>query len=497
MPYDTIVIGAGAAGLAAGLRLALAGKKILLLERQPLAGGLATGFSRRGFIFESSLHCVDGLGPQGEVRQFLDECGLGSAIEYIELKDFSRQVYPEHDFVVDFNIERFAELMKKNFPAQAKGVRALFRALDRFWREFDAFSNTSMPSALQLLLSPFLYRSIIRSSCLTLEQFISKYIKDEKAKSIFAGIWGYLGLPPSALSSLYYLIVLRGFYAQPTSYVKGGYPGIFKAMLEKMKSAQAEVKFNSSVVKIAEAKSHLRVLTDRGEEFTARSVISDANAIDTLINFPDSEKIKSFYAKRLAVMEKSISGFQVYLGLNTPAAKLGMNHAIITLYENYNHDQNYRYCLEGDYARGIISLVDHAQIDPSLAPAGKGQLLIFVLDAYKNWRDLPPDEYRRKKVEAAQRLIQRAQRVLPGLAESIEFMEVATPRTIERFGASPEGALYGFSQRLNQAGLNRLSQKTAIRGLYLAGAWTYPGGGVHGCFVSGREAAEAVLKFLG
>jgi prolycopene isomerase len=75
-------------------------------------------------------------------------------------------------------------------------------------------------------------------------------------------------------------------------------------------------------------------------------------------------------------------------------------------------------------------------------------------------------------------------------------MEVATPRTMHRYTLSPEGAIYGFSQTVNQAALMRLSQETRIKGLFLAGAWTRPGGGVHGCFISGIEAAELALKFL-
>ena len=100
------------------------------------------------------------------------------------------------------------------------------------------------------------------------------------------------------------------------------------------------------------------------------------------------------------------------------------------------------------------------------------------------------------KNAVAKKLISRLDNLLPGLAENIEFMEVATPLTMQRYGSAPEGAIYGFAQTVSQSGNNRLSQKTAVEGLYLTGAWTFPGGGVFGCFCSGMEAAEFAFRQL-
>jgi prolycopene isomerase len=90
----------------------------------------------------------------------------------------------------------------------------------------------------------------------------------------------------------------------------------------------------------------------------------------------------------------------------------------------------------------------------------------------------------------------RAEKYLPGLSKYIEVIEAATPRTMSRFSASPEGAIYGFAQTPKQSGINRLSQETKVKGLFLTGAWTRPGGGIHACFISGIDAADLALKYL-
>lgn len=498
MIYDCIVIGAGTGGLAAALKLSSAGKSVLLIEKQPMAGGFATSFSRKGFIFESSVHCVDALAEEGEVRNYLEEFGVAQKINFIGLKDFARIIYPEHDFVVDFNRDNFVNFLKQNFPQEKKGITRLFGELDKFYKQFDSFTGSKLPTWLQLAISPLAYPDIIRTSCLTIEQFINPYIKDIKLKAIITSIWGFVGLPPARLSALYFLIVFRGYYYNPTTYIRGGFSRLFQTMVEKIEETGSRVRFNTAVEKIIskEEKGLKAVITNEQEEFKARVIISNANAIDTLTGLLDNAVLKEKYAKKLTGYEKSISAFQVYLGLGIPAKTLGMNQAIFLIGTTYNHDDSFRYSHNGEYDRCLLSVVDHAQADPTLVPAGKGSLLIFTLDNYANWQNLKPEEYKAKKIAVANRLISRAEKYLPGLTQCIEVMEIATPRTMARYGTSPEGAIYGFAHTVAQAGINRLAQETAIKGLFLAGGWTRPGAGVHACFISGIEAAKLALKYL-
>jgi prolycopene isomerase len=173
-----------------------------------------------------------------------------------------------------------------------------------------------------------------------------------------------------------------------------------------------------------------------------------------------------------------------------------MDHFMFSINASYSHEENYGYSLSGYYERCSLAIVDHAQVDPGTAPQGKGNLLIMTLDNYQNWKDLSSEEYARKKKEVAEKLISRAEKYLPGLKQHIEVVEAATPMTMERYGSSPEGAIYGFDQTIDQSGIMRFPQETKVKGLFLAGAWTLPGGGAHACVVSGIQAAELALKYL-
>lgn len=498
MEYDAIVIGAGVGGLVCALKLSCLGKRVLLIEKQPVPGGFATTFSRKGFIFESAVHCVDALTENEEIRDFLEESGITKGVSFISLNDFARIIYPEHDFIADFKQDNFISTLKDKFPHETKNIDRLFREFDKFHKQFNKFYLSKLPDFVKLIISPVFYPLIIKASICTAGQFIDKYIQDAKLKAIITDIWRFAGLPPSRLSALYFLLVFECYYYNSSCYVKGGFMKLFKVMAERIRETGSEVKFNTTVTKIItqQGKRVKSVITDKGEQFDAKVIISNANAIDTLTSMLDDDTIKAGYRKKLESLEKSVSAFQIYLGLDIPARDLGMTNAIISVNTTYNHEDNLNYSLRGDYDICSLELVDHSQIDPSLAPQGKGTLLIMTLDSYANWSNLAEDEYKKKKIEAANKLIMRAEKYLPGLSGHIEVMEIATPKTMSRFGSSPEGAIYGFAQTIEQSGINRLAQKTKIKGLFLAGAWTEPGGGIHACFLSGIDAADLAMKQL-
>jgi len=195
-------------------------------------------------------------------------------------------------------------------------------------------------------------------------------------------------------------------------------------------------------------------------------------------------------------MQKSLSGTQLYLGLNVPAEKLGMKYPLMCINTTYDHDKSFQYCLDGDYKNSGILVSNHSRLDPGLAPQGKSTLSAMALDNYANWDKLTKQDYLKKKKEFADIILARLEKYLLGISGTVEVLEVATPKTMERFGGLPEGAIYGFAQTVGQASISRLGQKTRIRGLFLSGAWTQPGAGIHACLVSGNDAADLALRFL-
>ena len=496
--YDAVIIGAGIAGLVAALKLSKKGKRVVLLERQAVPGGYAASFKRKNFTFEAAIHCVDDLAPDGYIREFLDEYGISQRIDYIELKHFARVLFPEHDFVADFNPDNFINYLKSNFPDESKAIDNFFSLVRKFYKQIDDFTSSELPLWVKLLLSPFRYNLIVKSSMMTAKGILDKFFKSNKLKSILSEVWRYSGLAPSELSAFYFLITFYGYYCHPTASVKGGFTHLFEVIVDEIRKNGSEVMFNTSANSIVtdNGRRVKSVVTDKGEVFDTKVVISNANPFIALTKLLDNQRLRDFYIKKLSSMDKTISAVQVYLGLKLPAKDLGMSHFMLSVNATYDHEDTFKKCMAGDYADCSFAIVDHAQIDSTLVPEGKGSLVIMTFDSYKNWRSLKGESYKARKEEVANELIKRSEKYLPGLSNYIEVMEVATPLTFERYTLSPEGAIYGFAQTMLQSSINRIPLNTKVKGLFLTGSWTKPGHGVHGCFISGIDAADFTLKFL-
>jgi prolycopene isomerase len=86
------------------------------------------------------------------------------------------------------------------------------------------------------------------------------------------------------------------------------------------------------------------------------------------------------------------------------------------------------------------------------------------------------------------------EQLIPGLSTIIEVEESATPLTNRRFTRNPKGAIYGFEQSVENAYFRRIKNQTPIKGLYLASAWSNPGGGFSGVLMSGQTAFRDMMR---
>ena len=68
---------------------------------------------------------------------------------------------------------------------------------------------------------------------------------------------------------------------------------------------------------------------------------------------------------------------------------------------------------------------------------------------------------------------------------------------MERYTLNHQGAAYGWDVTPEQVGPNRIQHRSPVSGLYFAGHWTAPGGGVYGVSVSGVQIAQQILEIPG
>jgi prolycopene isomerase len=241
------------------------------------------------------------------------------------------------------------------------------------------------------------------------------------------------------------------------------------------------------------------VQTKDGKEFPCRYVVSNANAPDTFFKLIGKEYLPADYVKKLENMKIGASAYAVYLGVNkdlTGEFPPGIHSYFVN--PGWDQAETFRYFTEGIPEKAMFGLINYTMADPTDAPKGKNVIALVSMMPYDykgDWlMSQGHDKYQALKEEVAQKFIERGTKLVPSLKSSIEIMEVGTPRTMERYTLNPKGTIFGWEYSINQSMFKRLAQKTPIGNLYLAGAWTFPGGGQSAVLLSGMQTAKMILK---
>jgi phytoene dehydrogenase-like protein len=138
------------------------------------------------------------------------------------------------------------------------------------------------------------------------------------------------------------------------------------------------------------------------------------------------------------------------------------------------------------------------QIDPTMAPDGKHYMSVFV--QYCPYQ-LAAGEWTAERREAFGRtVIDAIARHSPDFKDLILHAEIRTPRDIENEVGLTEGNIFQGELTFDQLLFNRpipgyAQYRAPLKGLYMCGSSTHPGGGVMGA--PGANAATAVLRDLG
>jgi phytoene dehydrogenase-like protein len=505
MKYDAIIIGSGLGGLSCSAYLARNGWKVLVLEKHIRPGGYAISFKRGDFTFDPSLHMMDGVGKGQNTYRFLEWCGVGEKIQFKKLKYFGRFIFPENEIrLPGGNLEGVMSVLEKHFPHERKGIRSLFRKMTHIYNDVYKFLFSQIPLWLQLPIFPVIYRGLYPVIKKTGEQFFNSYLNDSRLKATLLANWQFLGLPPSQLNVVYSVLPNMDYWMMGCYYPRGGNQMIPDAFVEVIKENHGEVLLNSEVTSITtEGNKATGVVTNKGERYSGKVIISNACPMETFHNLIGKDKFPQTFMKRMDKMKQSLSYFCVYLGLDEGVRTIigdEEEHEIFVL-DTYDLEEDFRWCSNCKVEKGSFMITLYSNVDDSFAKGNKFVLSLTQTQGYEYWSKYEndyiagnKDVYDKEKDRMANILIKRTEKVFPELSKHIEVMVVATPLTMKRYTGNYKGAIIGWANTIDQCSpMNRMSQKTPIKNLYLSSAWTFIGGGQAPVIMSGCRLGKKLI----
>jgi phytoene dehydrogenase-like protein len=500
--FDAVIIGSGLGGLTCAAAFARQGFKPLVLEQHYVPGGYATTFKRKDFVFDVSLHSTT-VGERNGIHNLIPGFPEITEVEFVPHPNLYRVIYPDYDIrVPQKNLDGYITILTGYFPDEKEGITALFEDMKGVAGDINKISAAR--GKVDMSKFPFEFPYLYKSSSKTWGEMIDARIKNPKLKAVISTLWGYYGLPPSKLASIYYALPTIGYLQEGGYYPKGKSQIISNALVKFIEGQGGMVKLKSGVEKIlVKEQTAYGVKTTDGKEYQGKVVISNANAYDTFHKMLDEGEYLKDYLTKMENFSVSFSSFQIFLGLkNDLIGKLGIKDTEIFYETGYDPEEGYRSALNADVENSGFGLTLYDNLYPGYSPEGKNTLNILVLQGYDHWKKYEADyfkdektAYRNEKERIADILIKQVEKtLLPGLSNAIEVKEIGTPLTNVRYTGNYRGAIYGWDQTLDNSGINRLPHNTPIKNLYLAGAWTRPGHGYSGVIWSGLECFGEIMS---
>lgn len=489
--YDVIVVGAGIGGLSAAALLAKAGKAVLLVERHDRPGGCAHGFTRRKYQFDAGVHLVSGCGPTGYRKgRIIHAIGqaLGLPLEtlFVPVNPYIRACYPGLDVLLHSGEDALVAGLGEAFPHEREAIRNISRLclavaeelmVAEEWMDEPASQTRAMSQTLPHL---FRYRRA------TVDRVLERFTGNPRLRAALGSLWPYLGLPPSRLAFLSWATMMAGYTYEGGYYCRGRFQAYADTLARSIAAQGGEVLLNASVRRIlVDSGTVSGVMLENGQIIRTGAVIANADARQTAELLIGREHLPQRHLENLAGLRPSLSAFVVYLATDLDLSRYAHAHETF-FYADLDHDRRYAATAAGraDWFSATVPTL----VDPAMAPPGQHLMLLTALCPY-----VPGASWRSAKPEFQQRILEQAERHFPGLNSRLAFVESGSPRTVERYTLNGQGAAYGWEPSLDQIGSRRPGVRGVLPGLYHAGHWTRPGGGIAAVSYSGVLAAQAVL----
>jgi phytoene dehydrogenase-like protein len=521
--YDAIIIGGGHNGLVAAAYIAKAGKKVLVLERRPIVGGIAaTEEVFSGFKYSTCAHLASSFSSEISADLDLKKHGLEilpiDPLVFAPSLDSQSLVIPP-DSRAGEQIGRFSKndaakfatfcsLLKRlsgflltlyalPLPDHASdgnfNARELIKAAWKFHRlgqkEMYEFLRV-LPMSAADLLNEWFETDLLKAS-LAAPGLLGSFVGPRQQGTVFNLLHHQLGASNGALRT--------------AGFVREGIGALPQALALSAQQFGAEIRTEAEVAKILTKNGAASgVILKNGDELAATNIVSSADVKRTFLKLVEPTYLDPNFLLRVRNIRSRGTAAKINLALaSLPNFKGSTDHAVAAALGGVIHigptlDYLERASDDAKYGRfskqPFLEITIPSVADATLAPSGKHVMSVWMQYAPYQLKGALWNEQRDVLGDMVVNLIEE---YAPGFKNSILHRQVLTPWDLEEVYGLTEGHLYHAEMALDQIFFMRpipgwSRYHTPIRNLYLCGSGTHPGGGVTG--LPGYFAAKETLR---
>ena len=435
--YDTLIIGAGMSGLAAGIRLAYYDQHVCIVERHTTIGGLNGFYRLRGRDYDVGLHALTNVTPKGAKRgplaRLLRQLRLSWDDFAISPQIGSEIVFPGVRLRFDNDLDLFRAEIARAFPAQIDNFERLIAEV----AEYDDLNETHAAISARERLNELLTEPLL-------------------VEMLFCPLMFYGSAREHDMDWGQFSIMFRSIFMEGLGRPHAGVRLILKQLVRKFRGLGGELKLRTGVERLHVENGRVAgVVLQNGETIEAKRVLSSAGWPETMRLCDDGQPVA---AQR---PPGRLSFCETIATLDVEPKRLGHDRTI-TFYndsDKFDWSESEGPC---DLRSGVICSPNNFDYDEPLDKEGAGVMRITALANFDYWRGLDEPTYRLEKSRWYDRITDSAVRFIPDYRGRVVDTDMFTPTTIVRFTGHDNGAVYGAPEK-------QLDGRTHLDNLFICG----------------------------
>lgn len=487
---ELIIIGAGLAGLSAGVYAQKCGFSSTVFEKHTVPGGQCTGWDRDGCHIDGCVDWLMGTTPGNDMNNVWVTTGALENTPILQRDCFNSLEFDGQTLHLWRDLSRLQADMLALAPEDSAEIK-------RFIRTLRSMKELAVPAKRPMdMMSPGDYLGLglrMTGHGMAMGRYgktscgdYAKQFKSPLLQAVFSKMF------PADWSAFAILSSLASFSGGNAGFPQGGSRAMAVRMAEKYRSLGGQLRLGTGVDEVlVENGRAAGVRLESGEEARADYVVSTCDADVTLNRLLKGQYQDEFFTSRYADPVNYPNPSCCYLAWRTDADLSQIPRGLIFECEPYR---------VGERSLQMAN-IKHYAYDATLNPPDK-QLLVSYIEQFDKdfpyWEKLHEDKeaYRAEKQRLAEEVQRRVEERFPALKGHMVLLDVATPMTYVRYCGAYHGAYMSFM--LTPGGSGFMNQFNGwLKGLehfQISGQWTFPPGGTPGAVLSGKFSIQRICQ---
>lgn len=450
LPEKVVIIGSGIGGLSTAIILAGLGVEVTVLEKNHQPGGLLRSYTRDGIDCATGVHYLGSLDKGQILRKFFDYLGVTALIPVTRMGQggvIDRYIFPFSTFDLPEGIDAYEENLKQAFPEEQQKITRIIDPVRKTAKQLHG---------LDVLYSSQNDFSLLDQS-LPFGDILDSLQCSPGLRSILAIPASWIGVPLGDCPAYYHNMALASYLSSSWRLNCSG-SHMAGALAGRLQELGGKIITGATVSKIhVDSRVVTGLQLQSGEKLTASTVIGAVHPQVVLKMLPQGA-VKPSYHQRISGLQNTHGIFSVHVRIDGDA------HPEIP----YNI-----FKIETD-KYGNVPDLKYYQIRKS---EKKGGNLLSILTSGKDEMWAPwvktksghrGNDYLEEKERHATGLIREAEELF-GTFKAAKILDAYTPLTMRDWVNTPGGSAYGVLRSSSQMLATALLNRTAVKGLYLAG----------------------------